>query len=673
MLLLKWPLSSFARFFLGFSIIFPAQAMSQIFIDYNEKNHSNYVVTDNIQIVDGKEVPFRTIQIKNQSDLLETFKLKSGLDFDRTVFVISASNVELDCENKTIHGYQATRPYGLRGSLLDTTSVKAMAGIVIENNFVRPLQNVKVKNCNFNNITQYGIRVRLGEYSINYKNLLKTLNQAERKIELPISTEVSTPSDFIKKAKKVLNFAKKKNGINNIQLQNLSELLVLEKSKSCLKFIKRGNSDFERASEYQGNDIYSVSETPYSCLAKFKMNNVVIENVTIDNSKSIDTSNCINLAVGVHGVILDTIKLKGCRGGVYFSPNSADNQIKNSVFDNTQYFNKYRTEKFMVNGRLKGIDELRESVSIDSAQRNIIGPNNHFLSQRAGVLLYKNCWENYFDPQKPEAKFSRPRIFGSDNNQIIQNTFEDVSYGIWVASRQSTIQRECGDQYVIETKSAGPVGLVKDIASFNLIKNNTFKLTQFSIQKMASNIFLTKDLLFNPSLPAYGHLSALIIEGSKATVDGNTFEGSWVNTVLIGDYSKHSKRRPDILNNSLVLNDGCSVDSNNSGCSKIIECPKFVGPKKLVIDNARVICNLETSASIIDILNLKPFASEMEVGRESQNVSEGQCLVENKIIQSGRSSIDLIFPLKRFKVGCSEYDFNGGDCNISAQIICKQP
>lgn len=115
----------------------------------------------------------------------------------------------------------------------------------------------------------------------------------------------------------------------------------------------------------------------------------------------------------------------------------------------------------------------------------------------------------------------------------------------------------------------------------------------------------------------------------------------------------------------------CSRSDSNEGCEKTINCPTG----HVVVD-ARAACNLERP----DAVQLPDFGT-LRVGRvtdpNSQGLRRSDCRIGNdRIFTQGfgepqdTENIILRPLLASITVSCREHDENGGDCNISGELLC---
>lgn len=114
--------------------------------------------------------------------------------------------------------------------------------------------------------------------------------------------------------------------------------------------------------------------------------------------------------------------------GVYLEFGSRHNQILYSQFGG----NGFR-EKATVAGIGIGKPN-REAIAIDSSAHNVIAHNQFNGNGAGGVFLYRNCFEHANDPSRANHFL---RTQGSNDNQILQNSFNNELVGVWVAARQS--------------------------------------------------------------------------------------------------------------------------------------------------------------------------------------------------------------------------------------------
>lgn len=198
---------------------------------------------------------------------------------------------------------------------------------------------------------------------------------------------------------------------------------------------------------YVGWDIPASQKLPYYShdqLYALTPQNITIRNTNVLNS----TRNGIYLADYVTRAVLDNVRVENSgQVGLYMDSSTTLNTVKNSTFSN--------------NGAQGG----REGIAIDASAQNTISNNTFSGNALAAITLYKNCWEHH--GTNPD---SFPRWQHSNNNRIVNNTFQAEPVGVWIAARQSRDLSSwgCGDP----TYHAGIYFL--DYAQNNIVQGNSF-------------------------------------------------------------------------------------------------------------------------------------------------------------------------------------------------------
>lgn len=113
----------------------------------------------------------------------------------------------------------------------------------------------------------------------------------------------------------------------------------------------------------------------------------------------------------------------------------------------------------------------------------------------------------------------------------------------------------------------------------------------------------------------------------------------------------------------------CRIKSNNKGCQKTIRAPRG----KLIVA-VKAACNLEYGA--VSERELKAVSiNKIKVIRASDKrwyETRGSCYVGNTKVFTGQKKIKGVDGVDWIRVGCKEYDKNGGDCHIKGIIFLKK-
>lgn len=231
---------------------------------------------------------------------------------------------------------------------------------------------------------------------------------------------------------------------------------------------------------------------------KKKIENVTVENCQIKNFKnrgisitsglrikdfSADRDENYKLAPS-HIVIDRVAVLNSGRVGVYFDSYVTDSTLKNSTVKGSGkpgvYLEQATQRLSILNNTIQGNgrDGRREGLAVDSSAHNVIDGNRFIGNAGGGVLIYKNCGENY------QSGNSAIRWQSSDFNFIKNNTFIDEPVGVWIASRQSKDLSKwgCGDAAV------DPAGKhYMDHANNNVVDSNEFCNTKTAVRIEGDN------------------------------------------------------------------------------------------------------------------------------------------------------------------------------------------
>ena len=198
------------------------------------------------------------------------------------------------------------------------------------------------------------------------------------------------------------------------------------------------------------------------------------KNIRVENS-TINFSHKDGVFVGryITDFVLDSSIIDSTGAvGLYLDSGSGNNIISNSSFTKNGY-SDYDISSRTIKRKL--VDYSREALAIDSSINNSIEKNTFMGNSRGSVFIYKNCNEHYLDPNQI------PRYQSADNNIITGNTFDTDGFGVWIASRQSADLKalECAPPIVATGSiSYGPVKedteYYEDFAKNNQVLNNTF-------------------------------------------------------------------------------------------------------------------------------------------------------------------------------------------------------
>ena len=106
-------------------------------------------------------------------------------------------------------------------------------------------------------------------------------------------------------------------------------------------------------------------------------------------------------------------------------------------------------------------------------------------------------------------------------------------------------------------------------------------------------------------------------------------------------------------------------NGKNKGCQRIVSCPSGQS-----IVSMKAACNLEDGFVTHDQL-LTVQDNTLRVIRASDEVSDGNCIVENDGIKIGEMVITEIAGKQNVLIGCDEHDENNGDCHIKGLLQCQ--
>ncbi len=200
--------------------------------------------------------------------------------------------------------------------------------------------------------------------------------------------------------------------------------------------------------------------------------NIIISNTLIENSHK----HGLYVQRYAHHVhfINSQIKFSG-NSAIYLDSGTQYNLIKHSYFYKNGY-TSYKNKKHIRTPKLPTAE--REAIAVDSSAYNIFVGNTFENNGKGAIFLYKNCFEKHKEPNQ------LPRFQHTNFNKIKNNRFINERYGVWLASRQSKqLSRfKCGDPLMY--KENGLFGSRKyyyDYAKNNQVINNRFKDVIFGI------------------------------------------------------------------------------------------------------------------------------------------------------------------------------------------------
>jgi parallel beta-helix repeat protein len=217
-----------------------------------------------------------------------------------------------------------------------------------------------------------------------------------------------------------------------------------------------------------------------------KKNVIAIENqLRIDSPHNITISNTKIHHSHKHGLYMQRyvhhvnfihgeIKYSG-NSAIYLESGTQYNSIRNSYFYKNGYSN-YKKKKRMRMPKLPSAE--REAIAVDSSAYNEFIGNTFENNGKGAIFFYKNCFEKHKNANQ------LPRVQHANHNKVRNNRFINERYGVWLASRQSKqLSRfKCGDPVMYQ--ESGFFGLRRyyhDYAKNNQIVNNTFKGVMFGI------------------------------------------------------------------------------------------------------------------------------------------------------------------------------------------------
>jgi len=388
-----------------------------------------------------------------------------------------------------------------------------------------------------------------------------------------------------------------------------------------------GNSNENRISSYSINHtLQSQAAAPTRIrLEKLKING--------------DGRTPIYLGPGVNNVTLINSELTGKANSValYMDAETSSNEIRN---------NYIHVES-----------KSREQVAVDGSAYNLFVGNTFGQLNNGGIFLYRNCGEGGAIRHQPPKR-----------NKIINNVFYYHKYkgnnpAVNVTARN-------GGRYYCDYDKGYPYGSSasnKDYARDNVIAQNQF------VNRNPSDLIAIKDrpnyaydnikvseptryksgcfflIAGGPQFVEHGDYAAVLYSNGKGAK-------YWCND---GDGTKYEVVETQISSFS------CQKINSNSGCDKVFNCPDG---KKLV--SIRAACDLENgNVDKSDIPNI-PW-NTISVLTESDKIEDGFCRFDGNAIRSGEKIVtQSVTGQNDFFITCKEHDKNGGDCEMSGDMLC---
>ena len=239
--------------------------------------------------------------------------------------------------------------------------------------------------------------------------------------------------------------------------------------------------------------------------------NIIISNTLIENSHKHGLY-VQRYAHHIH-LIKSKIKFSG-NSAIYLDSGTQYNLIKNSYFYKNGY-SSYKNKKRIRTPKLPTVE--REAIAVDSSAYNSFIGNTFENNGKGAIFLYKNCFEKHQEPNQ------LPRFQYSNYNKIKNNRFINERYGVWLASRQSKelSHFKCGDPLMY--KENGLFGNRKyyyDYAKNNQVINNTFKNVMFGIVVEDNN-----NQLISNSFSGSSSLDILIGTAYRAKINKQIVKG----------------------------------------------------------------------------------------------------------------------------------------------------
>ncbi|NRD71776.1 right-handed parallel beta-helix repeat-containing protein [Shewanella sp. VB17] len=263
----------------------------------------------------------------------------------------------------------------------------------------------------------------------------------------------------------------------------------------------------------------------------------------------------------------------------------------------------------------------REKVAIDASNFNVLEGNYFSGINNGGIYLYRNCGEG------GTIRYTTPSHNTIRYNKFYYNKYKGSNKAISMSSRDGN-RSYCDDdgRYKIPNSSS---------------TNNR----DFAVSNV---IFLNQFLNRNPERYMTEGASAL----GKNTMWGNLMVNKFTNISASTAITRSSHQ--------------CRITGNNAGCGFYLGCP--VGYE---IVGARSNCNLEWPPNDAKTLKL-PKLGKMWVSKSSDRTSHGVCLI-GKFSNAVSMPIDGIYEgANKLYASCKEYDRNGGDCGINAEVVCAK-
>ncbi len=243
--------------------------------------------------------------------------------------------------------------------------------------------------------------------------------------------------------------------------------------------------------------------------------------------------------------------------GVYLEFGSGHNQIIYSQFNG----NGFRQLNMVGMGIGK---PNREAIAVDSSANNLIAHNQFDGNGAGGIFLYRNCFEHADDATQTNHFL---RTQGSNNNQILYNTFNHEPVGIWVAARQSRNLKgfACG-AYLIKSDMVSSYHL--DESEQNSLFHNQFnRLEKAIILEDDNNVVSFNQFSPNVKLPiSVG--SKIREQSNQGVVKGNQLNDNIFATTdpitqlieFIGKSSEHNLHCNNITTAHQRLDNVCLVN-----------------------------------------------------------------------------------------------------------------
>lgn len=338
-----------------------------------------------------------------------------------------------------------------------------------------------------------------------------------------------------------------------------------------------------------------------------------------------------------HHIYLDHLRIES-KGEthIYLHPGVHNTKVEHSSFhgkvdsvtiylDAESYRNEILHNQFHARSDERDKHKQREVIAIDGSEHNTIAYNHFSAINFGGIFLYRNCGE------RGVVRWTTPSHNLIHHNNFYYKKYKGSNAAIHIASRNDRTREGtysyCGkdDKYKIRHTSSS--------------SNSSERLDNPIENQIYLNQFLNRD-------PDY-----YIQYGSSRDQSRNRVWGN----VKVSKFKKWDKETQ-----VKIITGGCKKIGNNRGCKTTLQCPK-----SYIAVAGKAACNLEFPNKSLKLGEW----DIMTVVRQSDVTSSGSCHLGNTVRKSSVGPIDLNASTT-ISASCKEYDRNGGDCEIKAEIMC---